>query len=135
MAEQRCHKLRMELEAARRHESTHATSSATRLMRDELRSIDLAALDAEKVDRLLGRALAEFDDTARTCVRSSIDGVLDGAARRLRASVHSTGWSRTPGAARSCSITAIDEVARLAANGRTADVGLRLDFARLSHTD
>jgi hypothetical protein len=51
MAEQRCHKLRMELDAATRERTP-----------DD--AVDLAALDADHVDRLLARALADLGDTA-----------------------------------------------------------------------
>jgi hypothetical protein len=132
MAEQRCHKLRMELEAARRHEGL-SVDEREALMREELRRVNLGKLDAEKIDRLLGRALAEFDDTAyvRPLV---IDGVLDGVHREAR----KRAFDRLVMHARRRQIvliTALDEVARWAANAPNSDVGLRLDFARLSHSD
>ncbi len=132
MAEQRCHKLRMELEAARRHEGL-SVDERKALMHEELRRVNLGKLDAEKIDRLLGRALAEFDDTAyvRPLV---IDGVLDGVHTDAR----KRAFDRLVTHARRRQIvliTALDEVARWAANAPTSDVGLRLDFARLSHSD
>jgi len=132
MAEQRCHKLRMELEAARRHESLSADERQA-ITREELRRVNLAKLDPEKVDRLLARALAEFDDTAyvRPLV---VDGVLDG----LHPDARRRAFDRLVTHARRRQIvliTALDEVARWAANGASSDVGLRLDFASLSHSD
>src|SRR5262249_28971406 len=95
--------------------------------------IELSELDPERADRILARALAELDDTAyvRPLV---VDGVLDAfapAARRrafdrLVAPAH-----RRP----IVLVTAMDEIARWSANGSTADVALRLDFASLTHTD
>ena len=75
MAEQRCHKLRMELEVVRRTEAL-TDEERTSPMREELRPVALAALGPERIDRLLGRELAEFDDTAyvRPLV---VDGLLE----------------------------------------------------------
>jgi hypothetical protein len=132
MAEQRCHKLTMELEEARRGESL-SDDERTAKEREKVRKPNLAALDADHADRLIARALAEFDDTAyvRPLV---IDCVLDALAPEARRRA----YDRLVAHARRRQIvlvTAVDEVARWAAHGSPADVALRLDFASLSRTD
>src|SRR5205085_2172043 len=75
MAEQRCHKLRMELERAQRDESLTAAERAAQ-ERAELGRVDLSKLDADRADRLTARALAEYDNTAY--VRPLVaDGIID----------------------------------------------------------
>lgn len=132
MAEQRCHKLRMELEETRRNESLTEDERAAKA-RNELRKIDLAKLDAEKADRLVARALAEFDDTAyvRPLV---VDRVVEALGPEARRRV----FERLVAHARRRQIvlvTSSDEIARWAANGAPSDVALRLDFASLTRTD
>jgi hypothetical protein len=132
MAEQRCHKLTMELEEARRNESL-SEDERTAKERDKLRPPSLGALDADRADRLMARALAEFDDTAyvRPLV---VDCVLDALAPEARRRA----YDRLVAHARRRQIvliTAVDEIARWAAHGSPADVALRLDFASLSRTD
>jgi hypothetical protein len=132
MAEQRCHKLRMELDTARRNEAL-TDEQRKALERAELPKVDLDALDPEKVDRLVGRALAEFDDTAyvRPLVVDGLLELLSPAARRRS-------YDRLLSHARRRQIVLItgsDEVARWAANGATDEVGLRLHFASLTARD
>jgi hypothetical protein len=132
MAEQRCHKLTMELEEVRRNETLTAEEQAPEA-HDPLRKTDLGSLDADRADRLIARLLAEFDDTAyvRPLV---IDCVLDalGPEARRRA------YDRLVTHARRRQIvlvTAVDEIARWAAHGLPSDVALRLDFASMSRSD
>jgi hypothetical protein len=132
MAEQRCHKLRMELEEARRTESM-TDDERVALAQYALHKVDLADLDAERADRVLARALAELDDTAyvRPLV---VDGVLDalGSAARRRAFERLVAHSRRR---QIVLVTANDDIARWAANGSPADVALRLDFASLTRAE
>ena len=130
MAEQRCHKLAMELEEARRNESVREAAHSAK-ERDRGASPNLGELDADRADRLIARALAELDDTAyvRPLV---IDCVLDALAPDARRRV----YDRLVAHARRRQVvlvTAVDEIARWAAHGSPADVALRLDFANLSH--
>jgi hypothetical protein len=132
MAEQRCHKLRMELEAARRHEGFSADERQA-IVREDLPAVNLADLDADKVDRVLARALAEFDDTAyvRPLV---VDGVLD----ELHPDARRRAFDRLVTHARRRQIvlvTALNDVARWAADGPPRHVGLRLDLVGASHVD
>jgi hypothetical protein len=132
MAEQRCHKLRMELEAMRRNESLTAAERVAK-ERDELSKIDLNNLDAERADRLVARALAELDDTAyvRPLV---VDRIVDAFGPDARHRV----YARLVAHARRRQIvvvTSSDDVARWAANGPASDVALGLDFPSLSRTD
>jgi hypothetical protein len=132
MAEQRCHKLQMELEEARRNEALTDDEREAKA-RAERRKHDPARLDVDKADRLLARLLAEFDDTAyvRPLV---IDRVLDALSPEARR----RGYDRLLVHARRRQIvliTSSDDIARWAASGSTNEVGLRLDFASLSRTD
>jgi hypothetical protein len=132
MAEQRCHKLTMELEEARRNESVR-DAERTADERGRLRQPDLGELDADRADRLVARALADLDDTAyvRPLV---IDCVLDALAPDARRRA----YDRLVAHARRRQIvlvTAVDEIARWAAHGSPADVALRLDFANVSRSD
>jgi hypothetical protein len=132
MAEQRCHKLRIELDHARRAESL---TSGERIAAElDARHLDLADLDVERADRLLARALSICDDTAyvRPLV---VDRVLDAftlAARRR-------GFDRLLSHARRRQIvviTSCEDVAKWAGSGAPADVALRMDFAsRLTRAD
>ncbi len=132
MAEQRCHKLRMELEEARRNESM-SDDERVALAQYAQHKVDLAELEPERADRILARALAELDDTAyvRPLV---VDGVLDAfaPAARRRAFDRLVAHGRRR---QIVLVTAMDEIARWAVNGSTTDVALRLDFASLAHTD
>jgi hypothetical protein len=130
MAEQRCHKLMMELEEARRNESARATEGTAK---EREREPNLGELDAERADRLIARALADLDDTAyvRPLV---IDCVLDALAPEARRRA----YDRLVAHARRRQVvlvTAVDEIARWAAHGSPADVALRLDFANVSRSD
>jgi hypothetical protein len=132
MAEQRCHKLMMELEDARRTESGR-DAQRTAKERERLREPSLGELDAERADRLIARALADLDDTAyvRPLV---IDCVLDALAPEARRRA----YDRLVAHARRRQVvlvTAVDEIARWAAHGSPADVALRLDFAHVSRSD
>ncbi len=132
MAEQRCHKLTIELEEARRSESER-DHERTAKERAQLHEPNLAELDADRADRLFARALADLDDTAyvRPLV---IDGVLDALAPDARRRA----YDRLVIHARRRQVvlvTAVDEIARWAAHGSPTDVALRLDFANLSRTD
>jgi hypothetical protein len=126
MAEQRCHKLRMELEETRRNEALSDDERAARIAA-ALDAVDLASLDAERADRLLARALAELDDTAyvRPLV---VDGVLDALAPPAR----HRGFDRLVSHSRRRQIvlvTGLADVARRAARSAPDDVALRLDAA------
>jgi hypothetical protein len=94
---------------------------------------ELATLDAEHADRLVARALAEFDDTAyvRPLV---IDRVLDelGLDARRRVYERLLAHSRRR---QIVLVTGCDDLARWAANGGSDEVALRLDFAGLAHAD
>ncbi len=132
MAEQRCHKLRMEMEATRRNESLTDDERAAK-ERAELRGVDLAALDAGKADRLVARALAELDDTAYVrplVVDRVIEALGPDARRRVFDRIVSHARRR-----QTVLITASDEIARWAARGAADDVALRLDFASLTRAD
>jgi len=120
MAEQRCHKLRVELADARRVETM--TGSERIAAELEAQRLDLASLDAERADRLLGRALADFDDTAyvRPLVIDRVLDALSPAARRR-------GFDRLVTHARRRQIVVItsrDDVAEWAAASPPADVTL-----------
>lgn len=127
MAEQRCHKLRMELDQARRDEGLTADERAAKA-RAAIRSVDLASFDAADADRLVARALAEFDDTAyvRPLV---VDRVLDGLApdARRRAFDRLLAHARRR---QTILITAVGDVARWAEDVSPADASLALDFTR-----
>lgn len=132
MAEQRCHKLTMELEEARRSESS-GDAERPAGPRERSQDLNLGELDAEHADRLVARALADLDDTAyvRPLV---IDCVLDALSPEARR----RGYDRLLAHARRRQIllvTAADEIARWAAHGSPSDVALRLDFAGVSRTD
>ncbi len=132
MAEQRCHRLTMELDEVRRNESVR-DSRRTAKERERLRGPNLGELDAQRADRLIARALADLDDTAyvRPLV---IDCVLDALAAEARRRA----YDRLVAHARRRQVvlvTAVDEIARWAAHGSPADVALRLDFAKLSRSD
>jgi hypothetical protein len=132
MAEQRCHKLRVELNHARRAESL--TTSERIAAELDARHFDLATLDPEHADRLLARALSILDDTAyvRPLV---VDRVLDAFAPAARR----RGFERLLSHSRRRQIvvvTSCQDVAKWAANGAPADVALRMDFAsRLTPAD
>jgi hypothetical protein len=125
MAEQRCHKLRLELDEARRAESL--TIGERIAIEIDARKLDLGQYDPEKADRLLARALADSDDTAyvRPLV---VDRVLDAfspAARRR-------GFERLVTHARRRQIvvvTSCDDVAQWAAACATTDASLHLSFS------
>jgi hypothetical protein len=128
MAEQKCHKLEMELEDARRRETSSDGDGAS-TANDDTR-VNLAQLDAERADRVVARALAELDDTAyvRPLV---IDGALEAFGPDARRRV----YDRLVAHARRRQIVLItgsDEVARWAVEGPDDDAGLGLDGARLS---
>jgi hypothetical protein len=127
MAEQRCHKLQMELETARQVQITEDDDDPA------VTTAELATLDAEHADRLVARALAEFDDTAyvRPLV---IDRVLDelGLDARRRVYERLLAHSRRR---QIVLVTGCDDLARWAANGGSDEVALRLDFAGLAHAD
>ena len=132
MAEQRCHKLRVELDHARKGENL--TNSERIAAEVEAQRLDLGELDAERADRLLARALADLDDTAyvRPLV---VDRVLDAftpAARRR-------GYERLVTHSRRRQIVVVTscvDVAEWAAAGASDEVALRMDFTkRLTRTD
>lgn len=127
MAEQKCHKLEMELEEVRRREKM---SEAERVAEQSDGRVDLARLDPERADRLVGRALAALDDTAyvRPLV---IDGVVEAFGANARRGV----YDRLVAHARRRQIvliTASDEVARWAAEGADTDASVGLDSAHIS---
>ena len=125
MAEQHCHKLRVELAEARRGETM---SGSERIAAElEAQKLDLADLDAERADRLLARALADFDDTAyvRPLV---VDRVLDALAPAARR----RGYDRLVTHARRRQIvliTSAPDVAEWAAAGVPTDVVLCMNFS------
>lgn len=124
MAEQRCHKLRIELDEARRAESN--TMSERIAAELDAQQIDLSAVDAEQADRLLARALSDLDDTAyvRPLV---VDRVLDALAPSARRRA----YDRLVAHARRRQIvliTSCDDVAHFAAGGSPTEVSLQMDF-------
>jgi hypothetical protein len=125
MAEQRCHKLRIDLDEARRADSLPISERIA--IELDAQRLDLGRFDPEKADRLLARALAYSDDTAyvRPLV---VDRVLDvfGPAARRR------GFDRLVTHARRRQIvvvTSCDDVARWAAECASTDASLQLDFS------
>jgi hypothetical protein len=132
MAEQRCHTLRTELAEARRFE----TMSGSERIAAELdaQRLDLSTLDAERADRLLGRALADFDNTAyvRPLVVDRVLDVLAPAARHR-------GFDRLVAHARRRQIVLItnrDDVAEWAAACAATDAVLyRSPTRRLTRAD
>jgi hypothetical protein len=131
MAEQRCLALRLELDEQRRGEAL--SGNAVIAAEIEERAVDLAGLDEDRVDRLLARALAAFDDTAyvRPLV---VDRVLDAFAPSARR----RGYERLLAHARRRQlvlITTEEDVARWAAQGPAQDAALRMDFANFSRSD
>jgi hypothetical protein len=123
----------MELEDARRREEM---SEAERAAEESNGRVNLARLNAERADRLVGRALAELDDDAymRPLV---IDGIVEAFDPDARRRV----YDRLVSHARRRQIVLItgsDEVARWAAHGPENDASVGLYAAqasRLAHSD
>jgi hypothetical protein len=133
MAEQRCHKLRGELDAACRVE----TLSGSERVAAELkaRAMDLKAVDAERADRIVARALADLDDTAyvRPLVVDRVLDAFEGAARRRsydRLLTHSRRRQIVV-------VTSCEDVAKWASASGAGDVSLQMEFESrpLTRTD